>query len=86
MTEFAGAVYELLRAALSNKSESAVAACLQILINLTFYSVNISLSLMSCQGFRSTLMALIGEVTTSSDAVWLLVHICVDNEIEFDSL
>ena len=86
LAEFAGAVYGLLSAAFSVKAEATVCTCLQILINLTFDSCNISMSLMSQQGFRTLLMAMMGDPNTCQDSVWLFFHVCSDQEIEFDSL
>ena len=63
-----------------------VASCLQILINVTYYSVNTSIFLSSCPGFLTTVIALINNSETAEDAVWLFSHICGDGQIELSSL
>jgi len=86
LVQFADAVYSLLKATLATQAESAVSACLQILINLTYDCGNISMSLLSCPGFRSLLLALIGDAKTCSDAVWLLIHVFQESEVELENL
>jgi len=41
---------------------------------------------MNLPGFRTALMALIGETSTSEDAVWLFIHVATDGLFELSNL
>ena len=63
--------------------------CLQILINVTFQSAQVSLSLNAKHGpttLFETLVKLMVEPDFANDAAWLLLHIVTDGPVNISKL
>jgi hypothetical protein len=70
-----------------DQSPAILSYSLQILINLTFESANVSLSLTSKESFYQLLMStLIRRDDFCQDAVWLLVHLANDACLNLSTL